>query len=66
MAAAARLPAPERYTAFGKLDIAVMRDLAPIVPYANPAAYFLVSKRIGCVTYSPIFVLDYATLCLRK
>lgn len=66
MTAAARLPAPERYTAFGKLDIAVMRDLAPIVPYANPAAYFLVSKRIGCVTYSPIFVLDYATLCLRK
>lgn len=66
MAADARLPAPARYTAFGKLDIAVMRDLAPVVPYANPAAYFLVAKRIGCVTYDPIFVLDYAALCLRS
>jgi ABC-type transport system substrate-binding protein len=66
MAAATGLPAPARYTAFGKLDIQVMRDLAPVVPYANPAAYFLVSKRVGCVTTNPVFFLDYAALCLRK
>ncbi|HXY17036.1 MAG TPA: hypothetical protein VEH79_02565 [Gaiellaceae bacterium] len=65
LAAPSALPAPARYAAFGRLDVEVMRDLAPAVPFANPAAYFLVSKRIGCVTYNPVPYLDYAALCLR-
>ena len=66
LAAASELQAPARFAAFGKLDVEIMRDLAPIVPYANQAAYFLVSKRIGCVTYNPVYYLDYAALCLQN
>ncbi len=66
LTAASELPAPARFSSYGKLDVEVMRDLAPVVPYANQAAYFLVSNRIGCVIYNPVYYLDYAALCLRR
>jgi hypothetical protein len=39
---------------------------APIVPmyYVNDILFS--SERVGCVTYSPVFTIDFAALCRRR
>ncbi len=55
MKAAANLLGEERYAAYGKLDLEVMRDHAPWAPYMIPNARYLVSSRATNVIHQPYF-----------
>jgi ABC-type oligopeptide transport system substrate-binding subunit len=57
-----RLTGPERYLAYGKLDIDLARHAAPLLAYGNPSVSDFLSARIGCETYG-IYGLDLAALC---
>jgi peptide/nickel transport system substrate-binding protein len=61
--AAARLRGRARYVAYGKVDVQLARDAAPMIPidYLNQPT--LVSKRVGCIVLRP--ELDLAASCLK-
>jgi peptide/nickel transport system substrate-binding protein len=61
---ASRLPpGPERYGAYGELDVELARNGAPAIPYAYLNALTLVGPRTGCVVVNP--VLDLTAVCLK-
>jgi peptide/nickel transport system substrate-binding protein len=64
MAAADRLTGTARFRAFSKLDADIMRNQAPWVPLYEASAWFLRSKRVGCLQMQPV-VVDLAAMCLR-
>jgi peptide/nickel transport system substrate-binding protein len=55
MAAASRLSGDARYTAYQKLDLEIMRDISPWVPYGIPNSRFFVSARTKNIIYQPYF-----------
>jgi peptide/nickel transport system substrate-binding protein len=67
MDAAARLSGSRRYAAYAKLDADLMRQAAPMIPYANEYRLDFVSKRTGCIVLAPGAAsgLDYAAACLK-
>jgi ABC-type transport system substrate-binding protein len=65
LAAANRLLAPARYRALSKLDAEIMRKQAPWVPLWEGSNTLLVSKRVGCLRVHPVFIRDYAAMCIR-
>lgn len=65
MEQASLLSGPARYTAYGNLDVAIMKTDAPWVSRANANDRMLVSKRFGCFVYSPIYTVDLAAACLK-
>jgi hypothetical protein len=67
MEAAARLSGSRRYAAYAKLDADLMRQAAPIIPYANEYKLEFVSKRTGCIVLAPGAAngLDFAAVCLK-
>jgi ABC-type oligopeptide transport system substrate-binding subunit len=60
---ASRLTGAPRYREYGRLDVALARDAAPVVAYAYDNALTLVSARTGCVVVNPY--LDLAAACLK-
>jgi YVTN family beta-propeller protein len=64
LARAARLSGPERYLAYGKLDLDLARNAAPLAAYGNVSSDDFFSARIGCQTYG-VYGMDLAALCLR-
>ena len=64
--AAQRLRGRARMRAYERLDVDVARRSAPLAAYANVNARVFLSRRVGCVTYQPVFGLDIAGLCLRS
>jgi hypothetical protein len=64
LAAAARLTGPRRYLTYGKLDIALARNAAPLIAFGNASSADFFSARIGCQTYGP-FGIDLAALCTK-
>lgn len=60
---AALLQGAERYRAYGKLDVRLARDAAPMVAIDFLNEPTLVSKRVGCVIVTPY--LDLAAMCLK-
>jgi ABC-type oligopeptide transport system substrate-binding subunit len=64
LAATAQLTGPERYLAYGKLDIALARNAAPLIAFGNASSSDFFSARIGCQTYGP-FGIDFAALCIK-
>jgi peptide/nickel transport system substrate-binding protein len=64
LAAAARLSGPERYLTYGKLDLDLARNAAPLAAFDNLTSNDFFSARIGCQTYG-IYGMDLAALCLR-
>ena len=60
-----RLTGPERYVAYGKLDIDLARNAAPLLAYGNSSTSDFLSARIGCETYG-IYGLDLAALCIKR
>ncbi len=64
--AAQRLHGAARIRAYEQLDVEVARRSAPLAAYANVNARVFLSRRVGCVTYQPVFGLDIAGLCLRR
>jgi peptide/nickel transport system substrate-binding protein len=60
---AARLRGRARYRAYGELDVDLVRESAPVVPYAVLNSWAFVSARTGCVTMNPY--LDLTAVCIR-
>jgi ABC-type oligopeptide transport system substrate-binding subunit len=65
MAQAARLRGAARYSAYGSLDIQMMRDDPPWAPLYNFNRRILISKRTGCLIFNPVYQVDLAALCLQ-
>jgi peptide/nickel transport system substrate-binding protein len=70
LAAAQRLPIPQRYQAFGRVETTVLRDYAPVVPLFNPYNYLFLSSRVGCYSAAGGAALgaglpDWGSFCLR-
>ena len=61
---AARLSGPERYLTYGKLDLDLARNAAPLAAFGNLTSNDFFSARIGCQTYG-IYGMDLAALCIR-
>jgi ABC-type transport system substrate-binding protein len=66
LAATARLSGPERYLAYGKLDLDLARNAAPLLAFGNVYAHDFFSARIGCQTYGAFGFIDLVALCLRR
>jgi hypothetical protein len=64
LTADAQLSGPQRYLAFGQLDLRVTRDDAPLVAYGNGYSSDFFSSRTGCQTFGP-YGMDVAALCFR-
>jgi YVTN family beta-propeller protein len=64
LAKAARLSGPERYITYGKLDLDLARNAAPLAAFDNLTDNTFFSARIGCQTEG-IYGIDLAALCLR-
>lgn len=62
---AARLTGPQRYIAYGKLDVDLARNAAPIVAFGDPASHDFFSARTGCQTYG-FYGMDLAALCIKR
>jgi peptide/nickel transport system substrate-binding protein len=62
--AASRLRGKTRLRAYGRLDVELARDVAPIAAAAYLNEPTLVSKRVGCVLLRP--ALDLAAVCLKR
>ena len=60
---AGHLSGPARYKAYGSLDVRLMRDEAPAIPYAVYNDWTFVSDRVGCVVKNPS--LDLTAVCLK-
>jgi peptide/nickel transport system substrate-binding protein len=65
MADAARLVGGARYSAYGQLDLDIMKTDPPWIPTYNFNARILVSKRVGCMTFNPVYQVDLAALCVK-
>jgi YVTN family beta-propeller protein len=65
LAAASRLSGPERYLTYGRLDLELARDAAPLAAFDNLTDTDFFSARIGCQTHG-IYGMDLAALCIRR
>jgi peptide/nickel transport system substrate-binding protein len=65
MTQASLMSGPSRYKAYGNLDVALMQQGVPWAPRSNANNRMLVSKRTGCFSYSAIYTVDLAALCLK-
>ena len=61
---AAQLTGPNRYLTYGKLDLDLARNAAPLIAYANTGSPDFFSARIGCQTYG-VYGVDLAALCIK-
>ncbi len=64
--AAERLTGDARIRAYAQLDAELTRDIVPSVSYDYTENGDLLSARMGCEVYQPIYGMDLAALCLRK
>ena len=55
---------PERYRAYGRLDVEIARDAAPLVATEFFDEPTLVSRRVGCIVLRPR--LDLTAVCLKR
>jgi YVTN family beta-propeller protein len=60
-----RLTGPARYLAYGKLDLDLARNAAPLLAYGNPSTPDFFSTRIGCQAYG-FYGMDLAALCIKR
>jgi ABC-type transport system substrate-binding protein len=66
MDAAASLRGTARYRAYGKLDVDLMREAAPLAPIYFGNVREFVSARVGCYVFQPALgAMDVAASCLR-
>jgi ABC-type transport system substrate-binding protein len=66
LAAANHLMGAARYRAFSKLDADIMRNQAPWAPIFEGTNTLLVSKRVGCLKVHPVFIRDFAAMCVKS
>ena len=63
LANAARLSGPKRYLTYGKLDLDLARNAAPLAAFDYLTSNDFFSARIGCQTYEA-YGMDLAALCI--
>jgi peptide/nickel transport system substrate-binding protein len=63
--AASRLSGVARAEAYARIDLALTRDVVPVITFANTVAQDFFSARIGCQLYQPVEGIDLAALCVR-
>jgi len=66
LARAAELTGTRRYLAYARLDLKLATTAAPWVAFGDAYDRTLLSGRIGCRVYSPVYATDFAALCLRR
>jgi hypothetical protein len=64
LAKAARLSGPKRYLTYGKLDLDLARNAAPLVAFDNLTDNDFFSARVGC-QIDDTYGIDLAALCLK-
>ncbi len=64
LAAAARLSGPERYLTYGKLDLDLARNGAPLAVFGYSTLHDFFSARIGCQAVG-FYGIDLNALCVR-
>jgi YVTN family beta-propeller protein len=64
LARAAQLSGPERYLTYGKLDLDIARNAAPLAAFGNLPSDDFFSARIGCQTFG-VYGMDLAALCIK-
>jgi ABC-type oligopeptide transport system substrate-binding subunit len=64
LASTAQLTGLRRYLAYGKLDVDLARDAAPLIAFGNASSTDFFSARIGCQAYGP-YGVDFAALCIK-
>src|SRR6266851_581275 len=62
LARAAQLRGPSRYQTYGKLDVQLARDAAPLAAYMELNNVTIVSRHAGCLVQRRV---DLAAVCLR-
>jgi peptide/nickel transport system substrate-binding protein len=62
--AAAQLTGKARYAAFAKLEAQLLRDAAPVAPYAALNQLLFVGKAVGCVVRQPVG-LPFSPMCKK-
>jgi ABC-type transport system substrate-binding protein len=65
MTQASLLSGAKRYTAYGNLDVSMMKDNPPWAARNNFNDRIMLSGRIGCFTYNATYSLDLAALCIK-
>jgi ABC-type transport system substrate-binding protein len=65
MTQASLLAGPARDVAYGRLDADIMRNAVPWAVRANMNNRVVVSGRVGCFTYNPVYAVDLAALCRK-
>ena len=65
MRAASLLSGANRYKAYGNLDVSMTKDNPPWAARSNFNSRVLVSNRVGCFTFNPIYSVDLAAICLK-
>jgi len=63
---AAKLVGRKREVAYGKLDVELAREAAPLVAFTYQTHQDFFSERMGCHVYNPAYGMDLAALCLRR
>jgi peptide/nickel transport system substrate-binding protein len=66
LVAAARMTGPRRYDAFGRLDVDLAQNAAPIVAVANEVRHDFFSSRMRCQIFHPVYGMDLAAMCVHQ
>jgi ABC-type transport system substrate-binding protein len=66
MEEAAGLSGVARSDAYGKLDLDISKNAAPLAAWDNDNNRDFFSARMGCQLYQPVYGMDLASLCIRK
>jgi ABC-type oligopeptide transport system substrate-binding subunit len=62
---ASLLSGSKRYTAYGNLDVNMMKNNPPWAARNNFNDRILVSSKVGCFTFNSIYSVDLAAVCLK-
>src|SRR3954471_22100850 len=65
MKAASLMSGANRYSAYGNLDVAMMKDNPPWAARNNFNDRVLLSSRVGCFTFNATYSVDLAALCIK-
>jgi ABC-type oligopeptide transport system substrate-binding subunit len=65
MLAASRLVGNARYNAYGALDVDITKNAAPWAETQTINDQVYVSARTGCFTWTPVYSVDLAAVCLK-
>jgi len=65
IAAASLLSGAARYTTYGNLDVKIMDTNPPWAARSNFNDRIVVSSKVGCFTYNPVYSVDLAAVCLK-